>query len=305
MLQRHTHGDITWVNLLSPTPEEVRSVMDEFSLDPLIADELMVPSVRSRVDARDEYFYLVLYFPAFKDLHEIAGTPTELDIIVGKHWIITTQYGTVDLLHRFVNRFDVDALLERDAMREHAGLVFVQMLSEFYTSLHDELANVGVRIDSAEEHIFGGNEKEMVEELSKISRHLLNYSQALDGHDAMLQSVVTPGVALFGYEYARHLRSIVGEYERLANVVRSNRAILNELRQTNDSLLTTKQNELMKMFTILVFVTFPLTLFTNIFSMRTDHNPIIGHPWDFWIIVGIMLSAAVAFFAYFKHKRWL
>ena len=305
MIQRHTHGELVWVDVVSPTPEEVRSLMEEFSLDPLIADELMVPSVRSRVDARDEYFYLVLYFPALKDQHEVAGTPVELDIIVGKQWIITTRYSAIDLLHRFVNRFEVDTVLEDQSMREHAGLVFFHMLTEIYTSLHDELAYIGVRLDSAEDHIFSGKEKEMVEELSKISRHLLNYSQALDGHGAMLQSVVTPGVALFGYEYARHMRSVIGEYDRLANVVQSNRAILNELRQTNDSLLTTKQNELMKTFTILVFVTFPLTLFTNIFSMRTDHNPIIGHPWDFWIIVGIMLSAAVAFFAYFKHKRWL
>jgi magnesium transporter len=305
MIQRHTHGDLVWVDVVSPTPEEVRSLMEEFSLDTLIADELMVPSVRSRVDTRDEYFYVVLYFPAFKDLHEIAGTPVELDIIVGKRWIITTRYGATNPLHRFVNRFEVDTVLENQTMREHAGLVFFHMLSEIYTSLHDELAYIGVRLDAAEDHIFAGKEKEMVEELSKISRHLLNYSQALDGHGVMLQSVVTPGVALFGYEYARHMRSVIGEYERLASVVQSNRAILTELRQTNDSLLTTKQNELMKTFTILVFVTFPLTLFTSLFSMNTSFNPVIGHPWDFWIIVGIMLSAAVAFFAYFKHKRWL
>jgi Mg2+ and Co2+ transporter CorA len=55
----------------------------------------------------------------------------------------------------------------------------------------------------------------------------------------------------------------------------------------------------------MAFVTFPLTLFASLFGMNTEMTPIIGHPADFWIIVGIMLSAAITFFAYFKYKRWL
>ena len=64
MLHRQTHDDLTWIDVVSPTHEEIRSLMDEFSIDPLIIDELMIPSLRNRVDARDDYFYVVLHFPA-------------------------------------------------------------------------------------------------------------------------------------------------------------------------------------------------------------------------------------------------
>lgn len=305
MLSRHSHGELVWVDVLSPTADEVRSLMAEFSLDPLIADELTVPSVRNRVDARDDYFYLVLHFPAFKHLHDLAGVALELDFIVGKNWIITTRYDSIDPLHQFSKIFEVDTVLDRKNMSEHAGFVFYYMLSELYKSLHDELTHIGTRLDVAEERIFQGYEKEMVKELSHVSRDLLNYAQALDSHHSMLLSLETPGVALFGYEYARSMRSVVGEYERLASAIKSHSASLTELRETNNSLLTTKQNETMKIFTIMAFVTFPLTLFTSVFSMNTHFIPIIGHKWDFWIIVGIMVSAAITFFAYFKYKRWL
>jgi len=279
--------------------------MDEFLLDPLIADELMVPSMRNRVDARDEYFYLVLHFPAFKHQHAVAGIPVELDFIVGRSWIITTRYTEIDPLHQFSTLFEVDTVLDKRNMGEHAGYVFYYMLSDLYRSLNDELAHTSARLDDAEERIFTGYEKEMVCELSIISRDLLNYTQALNGHTLMLQSIETPAIALFGYEYARNIRSAVGEYERVKSTLAAHRESLTELRQTNDSLLTTKQNEIMKVFTIMAFVTFPLTLFTSLFGMNTKVTPILGHPWDFWIIVGIMVSAAFTFFAYFKYKRWL
>ncbi|KKS37801.1 MAG: Mg2 transporter protein CorA family protein [Parcubacteria group bacterium GW2011_GWD2_42_14] len=305
MFTRQTHGEITWIDVVSPTHDEIRDLMQEFSLDPMIADELIIPSLRNRVDARDDYFYVVLHFPTFKHLHAIASTSLELDFIVGKNWIITTRYVEIDPLHQFSRIFEMETMLDRRNMGKHTGYVFYYMLSELYKMLFDELTNINMRLDAAEDRIFEGFEKEMVQELSNISRDLLNYSQALDNHDAMLQSLETPGVALFGYEYARSVRSISGEYARLASAIKSNRESLAELRETNNSLLNTKQNEIMKIFTIMAFLTFPLSLIAAIFGMNTAAAPIIGQKWDFWIIVGIMLASALIFFSYFRYKKWI
>lgn len=305
MIHRRTHNNLVWIDIVKPAPEEVRALMEEFSIDPLIAEELLVPSVRNKVDARDGYFYTALHFPTFRHLHDVSSVPLELDFIVGKEWIITTRYVEADPLHQFSKLFEIETLLDRQDMCKHGGYLFYYMLTEIYKTLYDELFHIGVRIDAAEERIFEGYEKEMVIELSKISRDLLNYNQALDSHESMLQSLEAPGVALFGYEYARNIRSVSGEYMRLANALKSNGASLVELRETNNSLLGTKQNEIMKIFTIMAFVTFPLSLVAGIFGMNTITMPIIGHPWDFHIIVGIMTACTVAFFAYFKYKKWL
>lgn len=305
MLARHTHGDVTWIDVVAPTNEEIRSLMDEFALDPLIADELTAPSVRNHVDQRDDYFYVVLNFPAFKHMHDMAGTALELDFIVGTHWIITTRYAEVDPLHHFSTLFEVESVLDKRNMSTHAGYVFYYMIMELYRALNNELAYLSDRLEDVEERIFEGYEKEMVMELSKIARDLLNFTQALAPHHEMLGSIEKPGVALFGYEYARNVRSAQGEYDRLDNTIRGHHASLLELRETNNSLLTTKQNEIMKVFTIMAFVTFPLSLFTSLFSMNTTILPIVGNKYDFYIIVGIMVSAAISFFIFFKYKKWL
>jgi magnesium transporter len=305
MITRHTHADIVWIDVASPTVDEVRSLMEEFSIDPLIADEILVPSLRNRVDARSEYFYVVLHFPAFKKPHDLAHTSLELDFIVGKKWIISTRYDSIDPLHQFSRLFEVDSLLERNNMSEHAGFVFYYMLTGIYRTLSDELSHIGTRLDEAEENIFDGYEREMVAELSHISRDLLNYGQALDTHLPILETLETPAVALFGYAYARNVRSVLGEYERLATSIRSSRASLLELRETNNSLLTTKQNEIMKTFTIMAFLMLPLSLMASVFGMNADHMPIIGNMYDFWIILGLMLTMVALLFSFFKHRKWL
>ena len=65
MLSRHTYRGITWVDLESPTPGEVRQVMGEFSIHPMIGEELLSPSFRPKVDRFDNCMYLILHFPTF------------------------------------------------------------------------------------------------------------------------------------------------------------------------------------------------------------------------------------------------
>ena len=78
-----------------------------------------------------------------------------------------------------------------------------------------------------------------------------------------------------------------------------------ELRETNNSLLATKQNEIMKVITIMAFSTFPLALIADIFGMGAVATPLLGHPFDFWIILGFMGIVGLAFLAYFHRRGWL
>lgn len=305
MIARYEYGHIKWLDLETPTTDEARTLMEEFALDPAIAEELLAPSLRPRAESRPGYFYLVLHFPALRHTHT-GGVAQEIDFIVGRDFIITTRYDTIDSLHSFSKVFEVNSLLDKSDIGEHAGNVFYYMLSKLYASLEHELEYQADRLEEVEERIFKGYEKEMVVELSNISRDLLNIKQATSLHRDVLTTLTAIAATQFGDEFRRQLERIRGQHARMQSLHRGAEDSLNELRQTNNSLLSTKQNEIMKMFTILAFVTFPLTLITSIFGMNTQTLPLAGDtPYDFWIITGFMAILSVVFFAYFKYKGWL
>ena len=74
---------------------------------------------------------------------------------------------------------------------------------------------------------------------------------------------------------------------------------------TNDSLLTTKTNDIMKALTIMAFIMMPLMLFTSLFSINTEYLPLVTKENGFWIVVGSMVVLATIFFAFFKYKKWI
>ena len=99
MVSRYTHRHITWVNLSSPTPGEIRELMTEFDIHPLVAEELLSPSAKPKVEQFQSSLFLILHFPYFRG--RTGATHMEVDFIVGKDFIVTAHYEEADLLYGF------------------------------------------------------------------------------------------------------------------------------------------------------------------------------------------------------------
>ncbi len=302
MRSRFEHNRLVWIDLESPSREEVRDIVDEFNITPLVAEELLLPSIKPRAEFYPTYAYIVLHFPALQHSHKTREQ--EIDFVIGHNFIITTHYDTIDPLHKFSKVFEVNSLLDKSDIGEHAGFVFFYMLKKLYGSVEHEVEYVRQDLAIIEEHIFSGHEISMVAAISRSARDLLNLRQTVEPHREVLHGIEAGGPQLFGEEFVPHLRAMSDEYYRVHNHIMRETESLHELRETNNSLLSTKQNETMKTFTILAFVTLPLSLIAAIFGIDAKYEPIVYLPYGFWIIIGIMACVGLLMYSYFKYREW-
>ncbi len=303
MKSRYQHKNLTWVDLDSPTREEVRDVVDEFGIDLLVGEELLLPSTRPRVDFHDTYIYTVLHFPALRHSHKTKEQ--EVDFIIGHNFLITAHYDTVDPLHKFSKVLEVNSIIGEGNLGDHAGFLFFYMVKNLYKAVEHEIEYVRHDLGVIEERIFSGHEVAMVRAISSAARDLLNLRQTIEPHREALQTLEAEGAQFFGQDFNRYLRALANEYYRVHNHIMRNTDSLHELRETNNSLLSTKENETMRVLTIMALLTFPLALFVAIFDIDAVYNPIIGLPYDFYIIVGIVITMGLSMLMYFRYKKWL
>jgi len=304
MLNKYTFKELTWVDLESPTDEEVRSIVEEYKINPRIGEELRNPTHRSKMDAYKDTLFLVLHFPAFKHSHN-GNTNQEVDFILGKDFMITVHYDSIDTLHKFSKEFEVNTILEKNNFGDHAGHLFFFLLRKLYKSVSHELEYIEALLSEIENSIFQGEEREMVRDISEVSRVLLDFRQTVGGHREAMESLVLVGIEFYGVDFNYHLKTIALDQGRVYHSIEHLRETIFDLRETNMALLSTNQNEAMKVLTIMAFVTFPLSLIASIFGMNTEYLPIVGEKNDFWIVMGIMATLTLIFFIFFKHKRWL
>lgn len=302
MLTRFEHQGITWIDLENPTPEELDEISKEFSIGPVLAEELLTPTAKPRVDVYAESTYAVFHFPTLRDLEE--GSAQEVDIILGKKHLITVHYSPMDAIDDFKKAFEVETLIGKKKQKLHVGHLLFELGERLYHESENELAVLEDTIQSVEKRIFLGEEKEMVSEISRVTRQLLEHKRVLGNHTQTLEVLEQVGTSLLGKSIENYFRGMASLHYRVYNRAITMADMVDELRETNMALLTTRQNEIMKNLTIIAFVTFPLTLIAGIFGMNTINTPIVGIDGDFYLILAGMLALTVAFFIYFKAKRW-
>jgi magnesium transporter len=301
MISKYAYKKLTWIDLESPTKEEVLTLKDEYELPPLVADELYEPTTRSKVDKYDTVIFLILHFPV---LDGKGKTEREIDFAIGKDFIITTHYETIDPIHEFSKIFEVNSILDKSNMGEHAGFLFFYIMRELYHHTLIELDALNRSLISTEKEIFEGDEGTMVEVISGINRKIVDCKQALRFHGEVLKSFESAGTEFFGKEFMYYLQSISGEYNKVQNILEGHKEILKDLRETNDSLLANKTNEAMRTLTVMNFVMLPLTLIAGIFGMNASFL-FIHNLSDFFMIIGGMALVGYFMFLYFRKKRWI
>jgi magnesium transporter len=179
------------------------------------------------------------------------------------------------------------------------------MLKKLYKAVEHEVDYVRQELNRIEANIFAGHEVMMVESISKNARDLLNLRQIIEPHREVLQEFENLLPTFFGEEFRAYAQAISHEYYRVHNHIMRNTESLHELRETNNSLLSTKQNETMRVLTTIALLTFPLTLFVSLFDVNSESNPVTHSPNGFWIIIGTVVVTGALMLWYFRHKKWL
>ncbi len=302
MIQKHIWNKETWIDIDHGTPEEIASVVAEYDLDPYVAKEIGSPTPKSRIEFHKEYIYMILHFPVFKQTHT-KKLKQEIDFVIGKNFLLTTHYDTIDSLYKLSKELEVEEILSKnnDGSGHH---VFGLLFRGLYAGINDELSYIESWSESITEEIFDGHEKEMVFEISEAIRTLLEFKKTTDSHKEILDFLRDGGGHILGTRFTEEIDAILLEYHRLRDIIHANIEILRELRETNNSLLSTKQNETIKTLTVLAFITLPLTLICGSFAMDVT-TPFHDNPFGFYIIISFMAVVALLMYSIARLKKWL
>lgn len=300
MITLYKNDSYTWVDIENPTPEDIAQIISDFEIHPSWADELSRPTERAKTETSEKGFFAALYYPDHPSIrHETRDI--EIDYVVLKNLVITAHYEPVDALTEMSKRLEMGTVIGKYAPKT-PGDLFLEINNELYRGLREELESFRKEIKVIENGIFGGHEFRMVEEISHITRRLLDFNQAIRSHHIILKSFELNAPKILGETPERdHLYK---DFSRVESALENCREILSELRETNDSLLTAKNNEVTKKLTLMAFVTFPLTLVATVLEYHFAPAVFQG-THGFWLIVGILLGLLVLMQIYFVYKKWI
>ena len=297
------YKNLIWIDIIEPNEEDIEYIKNKFRLHPLTL-KTIIPSIHyPDIDVFRNYIFIILHHPHSKENGEIQIQ--EFDIIIGKNYLITNHYEKITPLNDIFNECSKSDIKKKEYMEKGIGFLFFTILNRFLREKLFKIDRIEGEIDLIEKEIFLEKEKEMVKKISHLKGKIIDFWRIVEPQRAVFDSLRNAGVNFFGQESKHYFSILFRTHRKIENTLRTSKEAIESLEETNHILVTLKMNEIIRILTIVSVILLPLTLLASIWGMNTNFLPFIKNPFDFWLIIGIMVLTFSGMIIYFRIKKWL
>src|ERR671939_115842 len=296
---------LTWIHVTSPDQATASELAERFGWHPLDVEDILSKRQRPKVDEyRDDgYLFAVLHFP-FYDSAIGRLNAAELDAFVGHDYLVTLPNVELLPVTRLFRRCEDDEELRDQLFSKGSGRLLYEVLDDLFDYCFPILDKIGHKLDSLEDAMFEERAEDVVRDISNVKQEIISYRKIIKPERSTLRLLERRVERFLPEELELYFDDIVDSAERIWDLLDNYKEVVDGLEDTNESVISHRQNDVLRILTVFSVVLLPLTLITGIFGMNV-HFPGFDTAAAFWAIVGFMAATGIALVAFFRFKRWL
>ncbi|HLD27663.1 MAG TPA: magnesium/cobalt transporter CorA [Patescibacteria group bacterium] len=296
---------VRWLNLSRNTAKEIDYLRENFKFHPLDLDDCLSPAQRPKLDEYDDYLFLILTFPYY-DHGRKEIRSSELDFFIGQDYLVTVTDGQLEPFNKFFEQCRINDAFRDKYLNGNPVALLSEILTKLQAYLFPMLDHINLDIEDIEKVIFAGYEKKMVKEILLVKRNIINFRKITQTHQNVIKKLIRKERKFFiPDEIGLHLANNLEQSADAWDILDGLKENIEALHGTNESLISFRLNDIMKILTMISVVLLPVNLVASIFGMNTPIMPFVNDPGGFWMILGLMGFLIVGFIIFFKKKNWL
>jgi len=298
----NAHG-LTWIHLDRPTQEEASQLAERFGWHPLDVEDVLSKRQRPKIDEYADYRFVVLHFPVY-DKAVGRLNAAELDVFIGPDYLVTLPAVELLPVTRLFQRCAEDEELRDQLFSKGSGYLLYHVLDDLFDYCFPILDKIGYKLDRIEDDMFEGRSEEIVRDLSNIKQEIISYRKIIKPERSTLRLLERHVDSFLPEELELYFDDIVDAAERIWDLLDNYKEVVEALEDTNESVISHRQNDVLRLLTIFSVTMLPLTVLTGLFGMNVAF-PGEGTHAAFWIILGLLVATLVSMVGFFRYKRWI
>ncbi|MCB0828360.1 MAG: magnesium transporter CorA family protein [Solirubrobacterales bacterium] len=303
-------GGLRWINIEQPSGTERAWLEEHFDFHALDLEDVLSRNQRPKIDQYPEYLFLVLHVPVFDRNVGRLGAG-ELDLFVGPDFVVTLPNQPVPPVEYLFERCRADRSLREKLFSRGSGYLMYRLVDDSFDYCFPMLRKVGNKLDALEDEIFEGRSEDVVRDISNAKQEIINFRKVIRPQRPVLRDLekVKSRYLATDLDLEIYFDDIVDAHERIWDMLENYKEVIVALEETNESMLSHKVNDSLRVLTAITVIVLPLTLIASIFGMNIGlpggGDPVSSSDSSFWVVIGIMVLILVGMTAFFRSRRWL
>lgn len=303
----HEPDGLLWVDFLrqdnNDGDEEI--LAKTFGFHPLAIDDALRETHVPKLDNWGKYLYLVFHAVNLVCLDGLDLSALELDIFLGKNFIVTHHDKPLEALDRLWLSIQKD---ERSLKfgPDHLLYRIVDDLVGSYISVFDTLDN---EIDQLESLVFGRQSPDTLERIYNVKRIVLHLRRIIFPQREVLHKLSREEFEVVDARAQVYFRDVYDHLVRLHDLTESMRDLVTGTLETYLSIVNNRMNEVVKVLTVITTFFMPLSFITSFFGMNffNARDPLHSwtEEWIFILVILLMFSTPIFMLGWLRKRGWM
>jgi magnesium transporter len=298
-------GGLAWINVVNPELEVARELAERFGWHPLDVEDVVSRRQRPKVDDYEDegYLFAVLHFPVYdKTIQRLNAA--ELDVFIGHDSLVTIPNRELLPVTRLFARCESDEELRESLFARGTGRLLYEVLDDLFDYCFPILDKIAHKLDRIEDDVFEGRSEEVVRDISNVKQEIISYRKIIKPERGTLRVLERRVDRFLPEELELYFDDIVDAAERIWDLLDNYKEVVEALESTNESVISHRQNDVLRLLTIFSVTMLPLTVLTGIFGMNVLF-PGEASAGAFWVILVALVVLLGGMVGFFRFKRWL
>jgi len=292
---------VLWVDIVETTEEDGEFLERTLNFHHLAVEDCVSPRIHApKIDDFGDYLFIIVHGINYTVESDIVET-TELAIFLGTHFVVSNHN-----LPLYCTE-SVGRLVEDDGrpLRHGADFLAHALIDALVDNVLPTIDNMIEFADEIEEEVIRQPQQSTLEEILKLKRSTLRIHRVMAPQREVLNRLSRGEFPIVKERALIFYRDI---YDHVVRIEDLNQMI----RERGDSALATylssvanRQNEVMKVLSIVATIFLPLALLAGIFGMNFAYMPELGWRWSYFVVLGFMGAVIVGAIYWFWARGWI
>lgn len=306
------HGEITWVDIKSPTRREISDLALKYPFHPLHLEDCISKGQFPKIEQNDDdnYLFILLRFPRFSapDARIIIS---QICFFLGEDYLVTIHEGASDAISNIFNACKVSSRQREAYVDKSAAYLLYVIIDHLTNDLTPLMQEILKDVDEAEDIVFD-DRISGVYTIGQLRQKIISLRRVIGPLRTLLEDLPAKINKFSPYSLSVYLENITHRVEKTWETLEESKETIEVYKDADFTISAEKTNRILAILTIIFTLSIPATVIGSLYGMNVLlPGGLETAPWIFWgqyttfiLVLIAAVAPALFMFFYFRKKGW-
>lgn len=331
-----THNGLSFINLSKPSADQMAFLNKNFGFSMLNLEDYLYKTQIPKIETYKDYTLFVMdvpYIPQagrarYSGTQKPGALPNlisnrmpipsfsktgrkkrinigEVDFFIGKDYLVVLHDEHTPQIDEIFEMCKITSKHREDLLGKGSGYLLYRIADILIDSTFSYVEEINSTIDYIDRQLEERSGAGLIEDISVTRRNIVVFETMIKPLLPIFADLEKGKISQLNGEMKEYWSNLLDHLQKIWERLEDNKELIAGIASSNESILSNRNNELVKFLTVITSIAFPFVIVNNLYSMNVNGLPFAAAPWIVPSLFFLIFAGGVAIISYFKYKDWL